>query len=103
MANYLTGAATYQDGRLVELAIFCTDEPDEEMQAKGLLYWPHVSDAQGVIDQLHKGDTLVADFKGGEVYAVEVVVVNGEETLEVVQQGQHADFASLRRLPNVSD
>lgn len=100
MANYLTGAVVYRDGRLLELSMFCMDEPDEEMQEHGVLYDPYVDDAERVIEYLKTGDTLVASFgPHDERFPVEVVTVEGIETLEVVQQGQPAQYSTLRNLP----
>ncbi len=103
MSKYLTGEATYKDGRLLKLAIFCTDEPDEEMQTLGLLHWTYVESVDRVIEFLKEGDTLVASFQEGDDVPVEVVTVDDVETLEVVQFGQNSERSSLRNLPPIPD
>lgn len=102
MANYLTGEATYVDGWLEELAIWCMDEPDEEMKAMGVLYETYVETAGQVIQYLDAGSTLVASFRYGDPIPVAVVVVDGRKTLEVVQMGQPAECSSLRNLQPVT-
>lgn len=102
MANYLTGEATYVNGRLQELAIWCTDEPDEEMKAMGVLYETYVETAERVVEYLDAGSTLVASFRDGDPIPVAVVVIDGQKTLEVVQIGQPAERNSLRKLGPVT-
>lgn len=102
MANYLTGEATYVNGRLQELAICCIDEPDEEMKAVGFLHETYVETAERVIEQLDAGNTLVASFRHGDPIPVAVVVVDGQKTLEVVQIGQPAERNSLIKLGPVT-
>lgn len=100
MPNYLTGAAKYVDGWLEEIVLYCYDEPDEEMQSIGFFYDDYVADAQHAIDLVKRGSTLVARFHGVDgVIPVEVITINGRETLEIVQRGQAKEYASLRNLP----
>lgn len=42
MSNYLTGEATYKNGKLHELAICCIDAPTKEMLELGLLHETYV-------------------------------------------------------------
>lgn len=102
MSKYLTGEATYVDGRLDELAICCIDEPNEEMQAMGLIHETYVDKVESVIEYLKAGSTLVALFRQGGEIPVEIVTIDGVETLEVVHVGQEAERSSLRKLPPVT-
>ncbi|MDP2034179.1 MAG: hypothetical protein Q8K29_12275 [Polaromonas sp.] len=103
MSNYLTGEATFHNDKLVELSIFCLDEPSDDMKEAGCLYDAYGERPEVIIDWLKSGDTLVAAFTWENRVPVEIVIINGVETLEVVQQGQPAEFDSLRKLPSPKD
>ena len=102
-SNYLTGAASYEDDRLVELVMYCYDPPTPEMEAIGFMEQDYIASVDAVIANLKDGATLVARFvdrEDGEqhAYPVEIVTVDGKETLEIVQVGQPEKHRSLRNL-----
>jgi hypothetical protein len=101
MANYQTAAALYEAGVLKELVLFCSDEPDEEMQAAGMLHWDFVAPVEQVVQIVKAGGRLSAWFKEGAEsvsFPVEIVTLDGHETLEVANVGQPAEFRQLRNL-----
>jgi hypothetical protein len=100
MSDYLTGEAMYENGKLVELSIFCLDEPSDDMKEAGCLYDTYGEYPEVVIEWLKRGHSLVAEFSRENRIPVEIVTVDGVETLEVVQQGQPSEFDSLRKLPS---
>jgi hypothetical protein len=100
MANYLTGAVRYKEGKLHELAVYCFDPLSAEEEAYGLMRQDFIASAQGVVKDIKAGDLFFARFKTApKMYLIEIVMRDGEETLEVADAGQPAEFKILRNLP----
>ena len=88
MNSYIIGAARHEGGKLVEVAIQCTDEPEGPY-----LYECDEVSVSEVIERLKQGDTLVTvwSLPGGASGSIPVELLtlpDGEESIEVVQRGQ---------------
>ena len=99
------GAARHEGGKLVEVAIQCTDEPEGPY-----LYECDEVSVSEVIERLKQGDTLVTvwSLPGGASGSIPVELLtlpDGEESIEVVQRGQPEGYkmANLPRLNSTID
>ena len=88
MAKFRIGETLYDGEKLVEVAIQCLDEPDG-----AFLYECEVAPVSEVVRKLKQGDAVEVIWRlpGGSngSLPVEIVILpDGEESIEVVQQGQ---------------
>ncbi|OOG58034.1 hypothetical protein [Polaromonas sp. C04] len=100
MNSYVIGAARHENGKLVEVAIQCIDEPQGPYQNE-------CEDAfvDDVIERIRRGDKVVTLWSlpgwGGGTIPVEIVTLSsGEESIEVVEQGQ-PDWYRMVNLPRL--
>ena len=100
MARFRIGETRYDGEKLVEVAIQCLDEPDGPF-----LYEGEVAPVSEVVRRLRQGDAVEVIWRlpGGSNGSIPVGVVNlpdGEESIEVVQQGQPEGYRMVN-LPSL--
>mgnify|MGYP001548449743 CR=1 FL=1 len=101
MNSYAIGAARHENGKLVEVAIQCIDEP-----LGPYLYECEETTVSDVIERIRSGDKVVTLWSlpgwGGGTIPVEIVTLpNGEESIEVVAQGQPEGYRMVN-LPRLT-
>ncbi|MDO8778534.1 MAG: hypothetical protein Q7K57_59420 [Burkholderiaceae bacterium] len=95
MSEFTIHQANYVDGRLHEVLILCRDEPEPPL----FFYEETVMPVQDVLNHLKDGDRVWAQWEAHCFPIVRMSLPNGEETIEVVQQGQPAAYRTLAGLP----
>jgi len=100
MNTYIIGAARHENGKLVEVAIQCTDEPEGPY-----LYECEEAEVSEVIRRIRSGDKVAALWRlpagGSTTLPVEIVTFsNGEESIEVVEPGQFEGYR-MEKLPRL--
>lgn len=101
MNSYVIGAARHENGKLTEVAIQCTDEPEGPY-----LYECEEASVVEVIRRIRLGDEVVTLWSlpggGGGTIPVEIInLPNGEESIEVVAQGQPEGYRMVN-LPRLT-
>ena len=95
MSTFTIHQAKFQDGRLNEVVILCRDEPEPPV----FFYEETVMSVEQVIESLLHGDLIYAQW-GENCFPLELLRLgNGDETIEVAQLGQPAEYRTLANLP----
>jgi hypothetical protein len=96
MSEFTIHQAKFKDGRVSEVVILCRDEPEPPM----FFYEETVQTVEHVINYLKDGDKVWAQW-GAVCIPIELVILpTGQETIEVVNNGQPEQYLSLANLPN---
>ena len=98
MSEFVIGQSHFNDGKLVEVAIQCTDDP---APPEYHLFEAHLMEPSGVIDLIKEGHAVKAAWAVGSVPIEIVTLPDGTETIEVVQRGQPEGYRSLADLPDL--
>ena len=91
---YTIHQAKFRDDRLSEVVVLCRDEPEPPL----FFYEETVMPIDQVIECMLLGDLFYAQW-GENCLNIEMIkLASGEESIEVVHQGQHAAYRTLAGL-----
>lgn len=94
---YTIHRAKYVNDRLIEMVVFCRDEPEPESPL--FLYEETVLPVEKVIEYMQLGDLFYAQW-GESCFNIEVVkLANNEKSLGIVRHALGVQYSSLAKLP----
>lgn len=103
MSEFLIGKARHEAGKLVEVALQCIDAPEALHYH---LYDCEIADVGQVIELLNAGEQVcttwrLPDGSSGTIPIEIVMLPDGEESIEVMQRGQHEGYRRMADMPQL--